>query len=222
MRFPSVNFVLAALVLAAAPVLRAQDGAQGALAQASHTALLGQRLTRISGPVLTIADFDGDSKEDGAVVLENGAFVAPGSFQIDLHFTGRSNANIAFQSPESDITVAAFDIDHDGDIDIVVEQSLTHKRLLVWLNDGRGNFAKGRIEDFASAAVPTRDQIRPSERLDCPAVSLPSQRGFETTLMSCHIAGRPPSHLELAVVSSESFQTSSPFSLATSRAPPLC
>lgn len=220
-RFLSVNFVLATLLLVASPLLRAQDGVQGALAQASRTALLSQRLNRLSDPTLAIADFDGDNKEDGAVILETRPFFASGSFQIDLHFSSRSNAKITFQPPESDLTVAALDIDHDGDTDIVIEQSLTHKGLLVWLNDGHGNFEKGRIEDFPSAVAPTRDHLTSSERSDCPAVSLPTQRGFETMLMSCHIAGRPPSDVELAVVSSNSFQIDSPFSFPTSRAPPL-
>ena len=216
----SVNFVLATLLLVAAAV-RAQDGVQGALAQASHTALLGQRLNRLSGPTLAIADFDGDNKQDGAVILETGPFLGPDNFQIDLHFTGRNNANISFQSPESNITIGALDIDHDGDTDIVIEQSFTHKGLQVWLNDGHGTFKEGRIEDFPSAVAPTRDQLTSSQRADCPAVSLLTQRGFETMLLACHIAGRPPSDVDLAAVFSNSFRTDSPFSLATSRAPPL-
>jgi hypothetical protein len=143
-----------------------------------------------------------------------------GSFRIELHFTSRDNASIAFQSPESDIRVAAADIDHDGDIDLIIEQSLTRKRLQVWINDGHGNFEKGRIEDFPSAPVPTRE-LMSSERPDCPAVSLPTQRGFETMLLAGHIAGRPPSNTEFAVLSTNPLLGNHPFSSATSRAPPL-
>jgi len=71
------------------------------------------------------------NKQDGAVIVETGPFLVPASFQIDLHFTGRKNANISVQSPESDTTVAALDIDRDGDFDIVIEQSLTHTA--IWL-----------------------------------------------------------------------------------------
>jgi hypothetical protein len=222
LRLLSVNFVLATLLLvASATVLRAQDGAEGALAQASHTALLGQRWNRLSGPTLAIADFDGDNKQDGAAVLESAPFLPSGNFQIDLHFSGRNNASIIFQSSESDLAVGALDIDHDGDIDIVVEQSVTHKRLQVWINDGHGNFAKGHIEDFPSVVAPTRDQVMSLERRNFPAVSLPSQRGFETMLIACHVAGRPPSDTGFALAPTTSFQDDRPLSLASSRAPPL-
>ena len=221
MRFLQFNFVLATVLLVAAPVLRAQDGAEGALAVASHAGSLGQRWNTLSGPTLAIADFDGDNKPDGAVVLENGVLPAPGSLQIGLHFTGRNNANITIQSAEPDIAVAALDIDHDGDTDLVIEQSITRKRLQVWINDGHGNFEKGRIEDFPSAVVPTRNQISPSERLDSPAVSLPTQRSFETMLVACQVAGRPPSGISIAASSISLFRLDHSSSATHSRAPPL-
>jgi hypothetical protein len=59
------------------------------------------------------------------------------------------------------------------------------------------------------------------ERWDFSAVSLPSQRGFETMLMSCHVAGRPPSDGGIALVQTPSFQADRTLSLASSRAPPL-
>jgi len=221
LRLSSVRFVLAALVLVAAPVLRAQDGAEGALARARQAVLPTQSMSRLSGSTVAVADFDGDNKQDGAVVLETGSFLTPGSFQIELHFTGRDNAKIAFQSAEPDIMVDALDIDHDGDFDILIEQSLTYKRLQVWLNDGRGNFAKGRIEDMPSAVAPSRDRLMASGCADCVTISLPTQRGFETMLMACHIVGRPPSDGEFAVESESSFVANSQISLATPRAPPL-
>jgi len=221
LRLSSARLVLAAIVLVATPVLRAQDGAEGAFARASQTALPVEDLSRLSGSTVAVADFDGDNQQDGAVVLESGPFLTPGSFQIELHFTGRNNAKIAFQSPEPDIMVDAFDIDHDGDFDIVIEQLLTCKRLQVWLNDGRGNFEKGRIEDLPSAVEPSRDRLMSSGRGDCPTISLPPQRGFETMLMACHIVGRPPSDGEFAVVTSSSFVANSRLSKSTSRAPPL-
>jgi len=220
-RFYTASFVVAALLLVAAPVLRAQDGVQGALEQVNRAASLGQRLSPLSGPALAIADLDKDNKPDGAVLLEATPCFGTGRFQVDLHFTDRDNARITFQSSESNLAVVALDIDHDGDIDLVIEQSLTHKGLQVWLNDGHGNFEKGRIEDFPSADVPSRELVRSSERLEPPAASLPTQRGFETMLMACHVAGRPPSEREFADVSTNLSQIDHPFSLTASRAPPL-
>lgn len=220
-RFLGIGFFVASMLLVAAPVLLAQDGTQGAFAQADRAAFLGQRLNQLSGPTLAIADLDGDNKLDGAVVLKTGPFLTPGSFQIDLHFTGRDNANIAFQSSESDITVVALDIDHDGDIDLVIEQPLTRKRLQLWINDGHGNFEEGRTEDFPSGMAPNRDGIESSEHLDTPAMSLPTQRTFETMLMACHVAGRPPSVSNFAPSSISLFRPDPAPSLTHSRAPPL-
>lgn len=219
-RFLPVKLFLSTLLLVAAPVMHAQDGVEGALARINPTPSVRNPLGSLFNPTLAIADFDNDNKLDGAVLTESASSPGSGSFEIEFHFTALSNRNIRLWLPESDITVSAIDVDHDGDVDIVIEQSLTHKGLQVWLNDGHGNFQKGRIEDFPSAA-PARDQLTSSDCSDCPADSLATQRSFETLLMSCHIAGRPPSDIELASAPSNSFQLDTPFSFATSRAPPL-
>ena len=221
MRFPTINLFIATLLLVGASALHAQDGVQGAFTQVHHTAFRAQRLNRISGSTLAVADFDGDNKLDGAVILKPGLSMAPGSFQIDLHFTGRNNTNIVFQTPESQITVAALDIDHDGDIDLVIEQSLTRKRLQVWINDGHGNFEQGRVEDYPSVVRSVPNAIQSSERVDLPVISLPTQRRFETMLMACHIAGRPPSENSFANSSNDLFPNNQAYSLKPSRAPPL-
>ena len=56
----SVNFVMATTLLVASPLLRAQDGVQGAFEQACHTVLSAQWLNPGYGPTLAVADFDGD------------------------------------------------------------------------------------------------------------------------------------------------------------------
>src|SRR5262249_20988249 len=40
-------------------------------------------------------------------------------------------------------------IDNDHDIDLVVTPLLGHHVIGVWLNDGAGNFEKGRTHDYA-------------------------------------------------------------------------
>jgi hypothetical protein len=215
------SFTLITLLLLGVSALRAQDGAEGVLSHLRRTSPVAGPISPFSNPKIAIADFDGDDKPDGAVLLESNPFLGSGNFQLELHLTSHKNANINFQSRELDISVAAIDIDHDGDVDIVVQQSVTHKGLQVWINDGHGNFEKGRIEDFPSVLTPTRDQLMSSERRDFPAVSFPSQRGFETMLMASHVAGRPPSSSSIAVCPTDIYQLDRPFSLAPSRAPPI-
>lgn len=221
MRFLRFNFVLTTLLLLGVPALHAQDGAEGALARISGIGLLDRTLNPLRGPALAVADFDGDNRPDGAVLLKPASSPGLGDFQVELHFTNNNNATIQFQSPESNVTVAALDIDHDGDIDIVIEQSLTHKALQVYINDGQGNFEKGRIENYRSVAEPVSHQVTSSELLYSPAVSLPTQRGFESMLLACRVAGRPPSAHPFAASSANVHQIVGIFSQAQSRAPPL-
>src|SRR5215470_4739348 len=134
-RFLTIGFILATVLVWAVPILHAQDGAQGAIEHAGRAVWSGRHLDRVAGPTLAVADFDNDKKPDGAVLLEPVPVLGPRTFQVELHFTGRSNSAITFESPESNLTVTAIDIDHDGDVDILIEQSFTHKRLQVWLND---------------------------------------------------------------------------------------
>jgi len=220
-RFFSFNFVLAICLLAAVPGLRAQDGVQGALAFARNGASSAQAMHGRFAPVFAIADLDSDNQPDGVVLLDAGSLSHPGNFQIELHFTGHNNAAIAFQSTESALTITIRDIDHDGDVDLVLEKSFTHQPLRVWINNGHGDFEKGRLEDYPGAVVPAGRQIRSSEPPDSPALSLPPQGSFESILTTCHIAGRPPSLNEFAVLQLTTRTLLPAFSTLSSRAPPL-
>lgn len=219
-RFVALSLVVATALVWAAPLVQAQDGVQGALERASRTWSL-RPLDRVAGLKLAVADFDNDTKPDGAVLVESVPLLGPGTFQIEVHFTSRSNSAITFQSPESDLTLTALDIDHDGDVDILVEQSFTHKRLQVWLNDGHGNFEKGRIEDFPLADLSYGKLASSPRAMESPTLIIPTPRGFETLPITWHVAGRPPSNPRTAVLPANLFKLDHVFSAASSRAPPL-
>jgi hypothetical protein len=212
----------AAVLMLAAGVLHAQDGLEGAVARLNRAASFAQPVTALSGPTLAAADFDGDNKPDGAVLLSPDLFRGQSNPQVELHFTARNNADITLAPSDAPLSLIALDIDHDGDVDLIVEQSLTHKRLQIFINDGHGDFSKGRIEDYPLTATPAREQLSPPQQLDGPALSLPPQRGSELSLMmSCHIAGRPPSAGERASSLTAISSIFLAFSPASTRAPPL-
>ena len=164
--------------------LWAQDGLAGALSRATDGPP-----TILQSPfaqTLAAADFDGDNKPDGAILLDPNWLRPQNSFRtIELHFTGHKDTDLTFQSTEADLTISALDVNGDGTIDIVVEQSFTHKRLHVWLNDGRGRFRKVRAESFPSTEERSQERLEsPAQQPDCPAFCLPSQRGPEVASLA--------------------------------------
>jgi hypothetical protein len=216
----ALEIVVAVLALMA-PSLWAQDGLEGALSRADLTSPAS--LVTPFRQTLAAADFDGDNKPDGAVLVDHDWLRPQIAFRtIELHFTGRLNTNLALESNETTLAISAFDVNSDGATDIVVEQPFTHKRLQVWLNDGRGGFHKGRIEDFPAGSNPASERIGlPSSRPDCPAVCLARQRGFEIAILTaCPSSYHSSSTCQraLRVVSRVSSPAGAPNS---PRAPPL-
>src|ERR1019366_1617741 len=179
-RSPILRFVLVVLALTA-PSLWAQDGLGGALSR------LGATTDLLHEPFeqrLAAADFDNDQKPDGAVLLDTGHFQGQKTFRIELHVTARNNSELSFESNEPALAITSSDINHDGAPDIVVEQTFTHKRLHVWLNDGHGSFHKARIEDFPSTDGESPFQFKaPSLAQDLPTLCLPSKLGSEPAIV---------------------------------------
>ena len=205
---------LAISLALAAPGLWAQDGLKGALSRTNFTTPLQSSLA--------IADFDDDKKPDGAVLYSSGGLLSQNNFRIELHLTGRENTELTFQSSQTALELVAVDIDHDGDTDVIVQQALTHERLRVWINDGNGAFHEGRVQDFPSAALESRESLNaPSTQGECPVLGLPSQRGFEATTLTLPLLSRPPSTGKFHSLSAAFSPASPSLTANSSRAPPL-
>jgi hypothetical protein len=213
------KFIVVVLALTASS-LWAQDGLEGALSRVSLTspADLAAPFSRR----LAAADFDGDNKLDGAILVDYGWPPQSGFRRIELHFTGRGNTELTFQSNESTLAVSALDVNRDGAPDIVVEQLLTHKRLYVWLGDGHGGFHQGRTEDFPPDRKTTGDWLdSASPGADTPAVCFVPQRNTQIAKLAAQPPGiLPPSSRDFERPSATSLPPSPGFSLSHSRAPP--
>jgi hypothetical protein len=177
-RSSAIKIVVAVLMLTSAS-LWAQDGLKGALARMSLTVPAG--LKNSFSQTLAASDFDGGDRPDGAVLFDSGGLQPQSSVhRIELHFTSHGNGILTFESNETALAISARDVNGDGAPDIVVEQSLTHKRLHIWLNDGRGGFREGRIEDFPSAGSTTGERLdSPDPRPYSSSLWLVLQRGSE-------------------------------------------
>jgi len=208
-----VRLVLVAALVFLAPCLWAQDGLKGALSRAE--------IAEPFAGTLAVADLDGDKKPDGAVLFDF-AGLHSGSRRIQLHFSDRPDTEFAFESMEQALTLTAWDIDNDGDTDLVVEEFFTHKPLHVWINEGHGDFREGRVSDLPSVDLRPRQNLQaPSKPAGGLVLCLPSQRGFEIAILTVPQLGRPTLGSRRHVISPHSWSLSHAQALNSSRAPPL-
>lgn len=208
------------LVVLAAHCLWAQDRVEGALTRGNLASPLN--LSNSFGRTFAGADFDNDHKLDRAVLVDSGPLEGQNSFRIDLHLSGGGNFELIFQSTEIALALTALDLNEDGAIDVVVEQALTHQRLYVWLNDGHGEFHRGRVEDFQSNDNPIGEQFdTPSSKPDYTTACLALHRGTLTDKLAARsLSGPPPSSGEFKIFGTGSSPTARPSSSDYSRAPP--
>lgn len=175
LRVSIVGFVLAVLALMAPHQASAQDGLRGAFSQLDQA---HKGLAVLSGELLP-ADFDHDSRLDGAVLSKAGWLNGRRVFRIDLHLTAAKDVSFSFRSAEPELELSAVDVNRDGALDIVVEKPFTHQRVEVFLNDGYGAFQK--VESY-SYSLPKDSALHWRHRVDplyMPMAMLASSRGFE-------------------------------------------
>jgi hypothetical protein len=83
-------------------------------------------------PQRAVADFDGDGRPDVAFIEE-----AHGRTRLLISILGSSGA---VRLEVNAVSVAASDVDHDGDADLVV--ATPSNQVVIWLNDGHGHFTE--------------------------------------------------------------------------------
>jgi hypothetical protein len=164
--------IIFSVLLLVAPSLWAQDGLQGAVSMAGNVPWL---VRSPFGPELVAADFDNDSKPDGALLLDAGVIRGQRVFRVELHFSSAENRNLTLVSNDAALVLSALDVNRDGTPDLIVEEAFTHKRLQVWLNDGQGGFRQARVEDFPPLADGPYRWKAPIAARACFVLGLPSR-----------------------------------------------
>lgn len=161
---------------------------------------------RMTLPQRAAADFDADGRSDLAVIQQG-----LGGSRVSVILSG-SPSPLTFAVDA--VSVAASDIDHDGDTDLVVLRPTN--QVVIWRNDGSGHF--------------TEEDLLPSLSL-FPATTVADTWSDEPVLLgpTAPQLVRPPRRRETAVVAIQVRPRTvsvtlglSFFALPSLRGPPLC
>ncbi len=133
-----------------------------------------------------VGDFNHDGRPDVAVVDRLVAQGGETHYVLEIDVSGAATDTIAFSSTQPALDIALADIDHDGDVDIVLTPVLSRTIVAVWINDGTGRFAEQTISPDSAPALPDSRVGRTlsSEVEPVPAVA--------TVARAIFAAGRPP------------------------------
>jgi len=114
------------------------------------------------GWATAIGDFDRDGTPDVAVPDHIGRFNGAYAYRIAFSLSGRQGDDVTFESNADAITIRTVDIDHDNDLDIVVDRPLGGDAVGVWINDGTGHFTAADLR-VLPAALKAGDALTPTD-----------------------------------------------------------
>lgn len=166
------------------PSLFAGDGLERAMRRVEWSDPLGGKLA--------VADFDRDQKADAAVLLRPHLPQPLDSYRIEVNISGRPSVAFTFQSPGGAVAVSARDIDDDHDSDLVVEERFTAQGVKVWINDGKGGFHEGRLEDYPGLDNDDPIQLRAPQGVSKSPAGIRTTRSDSPVAASSRAAVLPP------------------------------
>lgn len=132
-----------------------------------------------------VADLDLDGRPDLAVVDRLTTRGGQTRYLLEVDLSGGSAQTIVFSSAQPALDIALLDIDHDGDVDIVLTPILSRAVAAIWVNSGSGQFTEATGSD-SPPALPSSCAERqpPSDFEPVPAVTAPSRAIFAAGLAS--------------------------------------
>jgi len=104
-----------------------------------------------NGTRFLFADLDGDRIPDLAQVELQNPRSAKTNYSIHLKLSAGVESAIGVSGPDGGLRVAARDVNGDDALDLIVTANLDANFVEVLLNDGHGNFAIAKGDEFARA-----------------------------------------------------------------------
>ena len=122
-----------------------------------------------------IADFDGDNQPDLALIRATSDGSPTSQYSVDFDFSGGHKPAICFVGPAGGMQISPRDVNGDMIADLVVTSLLDSKFVVIFLNDGKGNFVSADSSDYPGALKDTGLRLVVPE--DTPAGLLAFQVG---------------------------------------------
>ena len=98
-----------------------------------------------------IADFDGDRQPDLALIRATIDGSPTTQYTVDINFGGGHKAAIRFVGPAGGMQISPRDVNGDKFADLIVTSLLDSKFVVIFLNDGKGNFVSAEPSDYPGA-----------------------------------------------------------------------
>lgn len=122
-----------------------------------------------------IADFDGDRRPDLALIRVTNDGSRISQYTLDFKFSGGHRPAICFVGPAGGMQIAPRDVNGDKFADLVVTSLLDSKFVIIFLNDGAGNFVFAEPSDYPDVLKKTGSRLEVPE--DAPTDVLAFQVG---------------------------------------------
>jgi hypothetical protein len=100
---------------------------------------------------LAMADFTGDTHPDLAILQLHQVGSSSAQYSIEIQLTEGTQQILTLTAPFGGLEVTPKDVTGDGNLDLVIHSSPSHKLIAVFLNDGAGHFHRADNALFPAA-----------------------------------------------------------------------
>jgi hypothetical protein len=113
--------------------------------------LLVRTAVTLRSTQFAIADFDGDLQPDLARIRVTRDGSPTSEYSVDLNFSSGAKPAIFVVGPSGGLQIIQRDVNGDKFADLVVTSILDSRFVVVFLNDGKGNFVPAKTSEFPGA-----------------------------------------------------------------------